>query len=102
MAVLVALIGGLAGFGVVYSITAWSPGTARVTAPTDWSGIVRPAAAGLLGAVLALVLTGWVVAALAGAIGGYVATRAFTHRRTSLKVEQARITALASWCEQLP
>ena len=50
---------------------------------------------------MALALTGWVVAVLAGAIGGYVAMRGLVHRRTSLKVEQERITALASWCEQL-
>ena len=48
-----------------------------------------------------MLLTGWVVAALAGAIGGYAAVRAFAIERTSVKVEQERITALASWCEQL-
>ena len=42
MALLVGLIGGLAGFGVVYLVTAWSPPARRAsTAPTDWS---RPAA----------------------------------------------------------
>jgi Flp pilus assembly protein TadB len=55
----------------------------------------------LLGAALAFVVTGWVVAALAGAYGGFVAARALARRRTSVKAEQERITALASWCEQL-
>ena len=51
--------------------------------------------------MLALALTGWVVAALSGAYGGYAALRALDSRRTSVQQEQARITALASWCEQL-
>ena len=102
MALLVGLIGGLVGFGAVYFVTAWSPGPpARVAAPTDWGGLVRPIVAALVSGAFALVLTGWVVAALAGAYGGYAAARTLTNRRTSGKVEQERITALASWCEQL-
>ena len=102
MAMLVALLGGLVGFGILFLTTAWSPApAARVSSPTDWAGLARPAVAALLGAVLALVVTGWVVAAMAGAYGGFVATRALARRRTSMKVEQERITALASWCEQL-
>jgi tight adherence protein B len=51
--------------------------------------------------VLALLLTGWIVGALAGASGGYAGARALANRRASATVEQERITALASWCEQL-
>ena len=79
MVVFVALIGGLAGFGVVYAITAWSPGR-RPRHRTDrlerHRSTRRCRRAGR--DVWRSVLTGWVVAALAGAIGGYVATRAFT------------------------
>lgn len=102
MALLVGLLGGLAGFGAVYVVSAWSPGPpARVAASTDWSSLVRPLVAAVVSGALALLLTGWIVAALAGAYGAYVAVRALANRRTSVKVEQQRITALASWCEQL-
>jgi Flp pilus assembly protein TadB len=99
---LVGLLGGLAGFGVVYAVTAWSPApAAKVAAPTDWNRVLRPIVGAVLGAVLALLLTGWVVAAAAGGCGGYLGVRALMSRRTSIKVEQDRIAALASWCEQL-
>jgi Flp pilus assembly protein TadB len=102
MALLVGLIGGLIGFGIVYSATAWSgPAPSRVASPTDWGQLLRPLAAGAVCGLGALLLTGWLVAALAGACGGYAASRALSTRTTSAKVEQARIVALASWCEQL-
>jgi Flp pilus assembly protein TadB len=102
VALLVGLVGGLAGFGVVYLVTAWSPPTpSRVTVPHDLGQLLRPIAAGATCGLGALLLTGWLVAALAAAYGGYVAVRALSDRRASAKVEQARIIALASWCEQL-
>jgi tight adherence protein B len=102
VALLVGLIGGLVGFGSVYLVTAWSTSPpARIAASTDWGGLVRPIVAALVSGAFALVLTGWVAAALASAYGGYVAARTLTNQRTSAKVEQERITALASWCEQL-
>jgi Flp pilus assembly protein TadB len=102
MVMLVGLLGGLVGLGILYLATAWSPApVARRSSPTDWNGLVRPAIAALLGAVLALAITGWVVATLAGAFGGFFGARALSRRRTSVKAEQERITALASWCEQL-
>jgi tight adherence protein B len=102
MAVIVALLGGIIGFGVVFFLTAWSPAPpARVRSAADWSGLVRPLAAAAICGVLALLLTGWIVGALAGASGGYAGARALANRRASAKVEQERITALASWCEQL-
>jgi tight adherence protein B len=102
VALLVGLIGGLAGFGVVYLTAAWSPPSpARVTTPTDWRHLLRPIAVGLACGLGALLLTGWLVAALAGAYGGFCAVRTLSKGRASAKVEQARIIALASWCEQL-
>jgi Flp pilus assembly protein TadB len=96
------LLGGLAGFGAVYLVTAWSlPSGTRVSGPPDWRPLVRPLAAGLVGGIVAMLLTGWLVAALAGAYGGYCAVRALSSRRASAKAEQERIVALASWCEQL-
>jgi tight adherence protein B len=102
VALMFGLMGGLIGLGVLVAMSAWSaaPPT-RVEAPTDWDRVLRPVAAALAGGLLALLLTGWVVAAVGGACGGYAAARALANRRTSSKVEQERITALASWCEQL-
>jgi tight adherence protein B len=102
VALLFGLMGGLVGLGVLVAVSAWSAAPpARVEAPTDWNRVSRSVAAAFAGGLLSLLLTGWVVAAVGGACGGYAAARALTDRRTSSKVEQARITALASWCEQL-
>ena len=102
MALVVGLLGGLVGFGALFLMTAWAPGPpARVAAPTDWSRLVRPIVAGVATCAFVLLVTGWLVAAVAGALGGYAAARALADRRVSVKVEQQRITALASWCEQL-
>ena len=102
MALLIALFGGLTGFGAVYLMTAWSPGRPARVAPTmGWSHLVRPVVVAISSGALALLLTGWLVAGFAGACGGYAAVRAHANRRRSVKVEQERIVALASWCEQL-
>ena len=102
MALIVGLLGGLAGFGLLYAATAWSPAPpARVATPTEWRHRVRPLVAASVGGALGLLLTGWIVAALAGAFGGLAAARTVANRRASVKVEHARVTALASWCEQL-
>ena len=102
MAILVGLTGALAGLAVLIGVTAWSPAPpARVTGPTEWSRLVRPLVAAIVGALLAFLLTGWLVAALAGGYGGYALARGVSERRISPQVEQERITALASWCEQL-
>jgi tight adherence protein B len=102
VALMFGLMGGLIGLGVLVAMSAWSAAApTRVEAPTDWDRVLRPVAAALAGGLLALLLTGWVVAAVGGAFGGYAAARALANRRTSSKVEQERITALASWCEQL-
>jgi Flp pilus assembly protein TadB len=63
--------------------------------------VARPVAAAVVAGLVALLLTGWIVAALAGGYGGFLAARMLTRPRTSAKVEQERIGALASWCEQL-
>jgi tight adherence protein B len=102
VALMFGLMGGLIGLGVLVAMSAWSAAApTRVEAPTDWDRVLRPVAAALAGGLLALLLTGWVVAAVGGAFGGYAAARALANRRTSSKVEQERITALTSWCEQL-
>ena len=102
MPLVVGVIGGLVGLGVLVVVTSWSPAPpARVSGPTDWNRLLRPLAAAAVGGLLGLLLTGWAVAAVGGAVGGYALVRALADRRTTAKAEQARITALAGWCEQL-
>ena len=58
-------------------------------------------AAAAVGGLL-FVATGWVVAGIGGAIGGVAAGACAGDRRTTRhRLEQARIEALAGWCEQL-
>lgn len=107
MALLVGLVGGVLGLGVLVAVTAWtaSAHTAAPGRPEHRRRATRRVALrlafGAAGGLLALLVTGWIVAAVGGAVGGYVAAGAAGARRTSPAVEQARITALASWCEQL-
>jgi Flp pilus assembly protein TadB len=51
--------------------------------------------------LVVLAVTGWVVGFVAAAVGGFYAMRGWLARRASPHREQARIEALASWCEQL-
>jgi Flp pilus assembly protein TadB len=102
VALVFGLVGGLIGLGVLIAATAWwPPPPGRVAARRDWRQMARPIAAGAIAGVVALVFTGWIAAGLGGAWAGYAAMQALSTRRTSAKVEQERITALASWCEQL-
>jgi Flp pilus assembly protein TadB len=102
VALLAGAIGGLAALGLLVLLTAWSPPPPRqVAAPVDRRRLVRRIAAAIGAGVLALLLTGWVAAAIGAACGGFAAAGALVGRRRSSKVEQQRIVALASWCEQL-
>lgn len=102
MALLVGILGGLGAVGVLVAVTGWTPGRER---PTEVGGrlseLLAPVCSAMIAAAIALVATGWMVGAVAGAVGGFVAARVWRNRGTSIKIEQARITALASWCEQL-
>jgi Flp pilus assembly protein TadB len=102
MAPAAALLGGMIAVGLLVIASAWSPGRASsVTTPIRrWP---RPAAlaAAAVGAVTALAVTGWAVAGVLGGLAGYRAARWMQHRGPSPRVEQERIEALATWCEQL-
>jgi tight adherence protein B len=101
---IVALAGAGVGMGLVMLASAWTAPPERLprrTGPLIPAGTVTKAAAALAGAVLALVLTGWLVAALVGAVGGWLGVQAWQHRTGSTRNEQERIEALATWCEQL-
>src|SRR5687768_13405533 len=89
--------------GLVLLASAWTspPERTRRTGPVVPPGTVTRAVAGLACAVVALVLTGWVVAAAVGGVGGWFAVHAWQRRGGSSHNEQERIEALATWCEQL-
>lgn len=102
MAVVVGLIGAVGAAGVLVLSTAWTQAAVRkVGGRRDWNAAVRPVVAAVIAGSLALLLSGWVAAGVAGAVGGYVATRSWLRRGATSGDEQQRITALASWCEQL-
>lgn len=102
MALLVGILGGLAAIGVLVAKTGWAPARERPVESANRLGeLVTPICSAVIAGTIALVVTGWLVGALAGAAGGFVGVRAWRNRGTSIKAEQARITSLASWCEQL-
>lgn len=103
-AFLVAAIAGAGALGALLMISAWSDGQPKrpESQPVDATALLRPAAAALVAGSVALVVTGWVVAALAAAVAAVVAVRAWSQRRgRNPKREQERVEALAAWCEQL-
>ena len=56
----------------------------------------------VVAAVVGLLLTGWLIGALAAGLAGWAAVNAWDGRRTTHRGgEQQRIEALAVWCEQL-
>jgi len=103
MILVIGLVGGLGALGVLVIATGWSPARVKqvVETPNRLAELITPICVGVFVALVALVITGWLVAAVGGAVGGFVAVRAWRGRASSRKLEQARITALASWCEQL-
>jgi tight adherence protein B len=103
MVLLVALLAGIGALGAIVFAGAWTPAPAKPveTRESRLGELLAPLTAAIIGAAFALVVTGWVTAALAGAVAGYAAVKAWRNRGGNAKQEQDRITALASWCEQL-
>ena len=104
MALLVGLLAGVAALGLVAMWTAWtSPApSARVRVSRDWAALAWPTIGSIAGAVVVFALTGWAVGAVAGGGVGWLAVRAVERRgQGGAMREQARIEALAAWCEQL-
>lgn len=89
--------------GVILATTAWtSPPTPTVgNEPVDRGSIAFRAAATVGAAAAALLLTGWIVGLLAGAVVGWKASGAWIERGRTAAIEQSRIEALAAWCQQL-
>lgn len=100
---IVALLAGGAAVGGLLMVSAWtSPPPQRVRSRLEWSRWIRPIIGAVVVGLVALALTGWVVAGAAGAVAGFAAVRAWQRRLPGgAKAEQARVEALAAWCEQL-
>jgi Flp pilus assembly protein TadB len=102
MGLLVALVAGVGALGFLVCAGAWSPAPARAVEATNGvRELVAPFTVAVLSAAVALAATGWVAAGLAAAVGGFTAVRSWRGRGLNARWEQQRITALASWCEQL-
>jgi tight adherence protein B len=90
--------------GIILVVTAWTsaPEPQQIN-PTSFAlqpAVIRVGAA-MIGALIAFVLTGWIVVLGAGAIGGWKVAGWWLSRGEHATVEQERIEALAAWCEQL-
>jgi tight adherence protein B len=104
-ALAVAVLAALAAVGVLVTVSAWTtPPAPRATERTLWltSELLARAGGAVVAGALGLVATGWVVAGVAAAAGGWAAVAMWQRRGSGgAEREQARIEALASWCEQL-
>ena len=102
-ALVVAVCGAMFGLGLVVMWSAWMSAPSRPVraARVDVQATVIMLTGAVAGAAVALALTGWAVAAVAGGGAGWAAARAWLRRGSRAREEQARIEALATWCEQL-
>jgi tight adherence protein B len=104
-ALAVALLAALAAFGVLVTVSAWtSPPAPRTTerAPLLTPDLLARVVGAIVAGALGLVATGWVVAGVAAGAAGWAAVSTWQRRGSGgADREQARIEALASWCEQL-
>jgi Flp pilus assembly protein TadB len=103
-ALLVAVIAGCAAFGALLMLSAWSPGRPRSPGQSRvaFRDVTRPMLMAVVVGGLVFAATGWAVAGIGGGIAGVAALRAWDRRGTrGHRFEQARIEALAGWCEQL-
>lgn len=95
-------VAALGAMGVLVTLSAWTAPTPGV----DGARLHIPdratrALVTVLGALIGLFATGWLVGALAGGSVGWVAFGAIVRRRQHRGGEQDRVEALAVWCEQL-
>ncbi len=104
-ALAVAVLAALAAFGVLVTVSAWTtPPAPRTTdrAPLLTAELLARAGGAVVAGAVGLVATGWVVAGVAAGAGGWAAVAMWQRRGSGgAEREQARIEALASWCEQL-
>lgn len=101
MGLVVGMLGGIAAVGVLVIASAWSPGRAPRVSTVSTRERLVPVALGIVAGAVVLAITGWIVAGVAGAVGGTLTVRALRRRDPAARSEQERIEALATWCEQL-
>lgn len=102
MALVAALLGGSLAAGVLLALSAWrSTGTPRRALSRAARELLVACAVGVVAGALALAVTGWLVAGVALGIGAGIGWRSLRRRRPGAASEQARVEALATWCEQL-
>lgn len=99
------LAGAIAGAGVVCLIAGF---TTRNTPPKpaaqrrEVSGVnVATGVAGIVAAMVMLVVSRWTIAAVGVGILCGMAVNTLAKPRTTSKIAEARLDALATWCEQL-
>ena len=103
-ALTLALLGAALGMGLLLVGSAWTEPRQRRRvrrSQVNRDALAVQSTAAIAVAVLTLAATGWIVGALAGAAAGWWLSAAVPGRRRGVKYEQARIDALAAWCEQL-
>jgi tight adherence protein B len=103
----VAVAAATAAIGLLLIWSAWTTPPPPSAAPrsntrrAERARLATQAAIAIAGALVGLVVTGWVIAAAAGAVAGWAVVAAWRRRASGGRRDQARIEALASWCEQL-
>lgn len=103
-AVVLALVAGAGAVGVLITVSAWTtpPRPREQRAPRLPHLLATKALVAVVAAVVGLLVTGWLIGALAAGLAGWAAVNAWDGRRkTHRGGEQQRIEALAVWCEQL-
>ena len=103
MGLVVGVVAGVGALGAILLVGAWAPRSPRLveTGRRRSGELIAPMTAAVVGAAVALAVTGWLASAIAGAAAGFVGLRTWRARGSRARNEQERITALASWCEQL-
>jgi tight adherence protein B len=94
-------VAGISAVGVLVVASGWTEGRPKDPDESIPEGLMSRVAITIVAATAVLAVTGWVVALVAGAIGGWVGVGAWRNRGRGGKREQERVEALAEWCEQL-
>ncbi len=102
-AVVGALLAGVGAVGVLITVSAWTtpPRPRQPHARRLPHLLATKALAAVVAAVVGLLVTGWLIGALAAGLAGWAAVNTWEGRKRNRAGEQQRIEALAVWCEQL-
>jgi tight adherence protein B len=103
-AVMLALVAGVGAVGVLITVSAWTtpPRSRQPHARRLPHLLATKALVAVVAGVVGVLVTGWLIGALAAGLAGWAAVNVWDGRRTTHRGgEQQRIEALAVWCEQL-